>query len=581
MPQTWFEMPEIRKRFFDKSVWIPLREARTLLKEGKLGHAGFKDEFWGAGSIAVPLGQVSEAEKLEWMNVGIGHSTKGYVDEEEYIPAHSYKNRNGSLTAENLVLVREGNAIECSEWHLSPDFIVTLELKREEDDWLAISRGYEKVARLERNSKGCPISIQVNAKYLKDYLCARGMGLYISSYRSRVQVMEDASHINWPDPHIVTTKTDRWEGRNIEIHEGGHPFGSGISYFHLSRTDVDYDEDVPEIGFPGDDDVEATAWQKNFEGRKLFRVEGELWRNEWVNPAEHSYIVCDEETEPSSFFITNNSGKTENRRTLVDGSRWLWFKPSIINSLLDFRGSCLRWYTRDTGSIECSPGYGVHFGINKIGLVNVYAKDIALLPDWQQKIWAGHNVTPDGKVSEELLMSQMKAKPASTIAPEKMLLRSIQILNGLSLDKYRIEVIREHPEARRISTKIHRFRAVNQDGLYELAKDLYRLTGERIDSTEIKAIVTPKKKEEWGSLKSLEKLLAVQIGDEKSYELFTPLWGIYTLRNADTHLPSEDLSKAYKDCNVDRKQPLITQGYQLIQSCVSCLNEISKAIKSI
>jgi hypothetical protein len=63
----------------------------------------------------------------------------------------------------------------------------------------------------------------------------------------------------------------------------------------------------------------------------------------------------------------------------------------------------------------------VHFGINSRGLVNVYAKDIALLPDWQQKIWAGYNIGPDGKVSEELLASQAEAQPADTQAPEVFL----------------------------------------------------------------------------------------------------------------------------------------------------------------
>lgn len=56
----------------------------------------------------------------------------------------------------------------------------------------------------------------------------------------------------------------------------------------------------------------------------------------------------------------------------------------------------LQWHTRDTGQVRCSPDSGVHFGMNKLGLVNVYAKDIALLPAWQQRLWVGFNVGPEG-----------------------------------------------------------------------------------------------------------------------------------------------------------------------------------------
>lgn len=579
MPQIWFEMPEIRKRFFDKNIWIPLKERRVLIREGEIGKLGYKEEYFGVGSIAVPLSQKLEAEKLDWTDIGAGSSGTGYVNDGEYIPANIYKNNQGTLSAERLVLERRGNTIECSEWYLNQDLVVTLGLKREADVWLAISYGYEEAAKIERNEEGCAVSISIKASYLKDYLCARKMALYMTSYRSRTQIVEDGTYIKWKDSGVEETKTDRWEGRVNEIHEGGEPFGSGFAVLHMSRTDVDYDEDVPEFGFPADRNVETKSWTGDFKGRKLYRIEGELWRNEWVEPALHSHIVCNEETEPTSFFISDNSGKTESQKTLNKGSRWLWFNPSVINAVLNIRGSSLGWYTKDTGNIECSPGYRVHFGVNKLGLINVFAKDIGLLPDWQQKIWAGHNVAPDGKVSAELLMSQMEAKPASTQAPEDYLSKGIELLNTLTLKEYAILVINEHPDTNQILKKTHRFRAINKDGLFELAKDLYRLTGERINAGRIKEKVNPKKGDAWGPLKSLEKLLALKIEEKRAYKLVSPLWGIYTLRIADSHLPPDDLNKAYLLCRINTKQPTIIQGYQLIHCCVACLYEICGILK--
>ncbi len=581
MPQKWFEMPKVKKRFFDRKIWIPLKETKVLLREGKIGMLGYKQEYFGVGSIAVPISQKSETEKLGWSDIGIGRSSMGYVIDGEYVPSNIFKNSQ-TLTAEQLVLERRGNSIEHPEWHLNQDLVITLGLKREGDSWLAISYGYEEVAKIERDKNGRNVSFLIKSSYLKDYLCARKMALYMTSYRSRVQILEDRNHIKWSDPKVEKTKTDIWEGRITEIHEGGHLFGSGFSVLHVSRTNVDYDEDIPEFGFPTDENVKSKSFKGKFKGEKLYRINGELWRNEWVQPALHSYIVCDEKAEPTSFFITDNSGKIESRKTLAKNSRWLWFNPSVVNSLLSVRGGFLGWYTKDTGTIGCSPDYGVHFGVNKIGLINVFAKDISLLPDWQQKIWAGHNVSPDGKVSPELLMSQMKAKPALTQAPEDYILKGIELLDKIILKKYGISIIKEHSNTNHILKKIHRFRAINEDGLLELAKDLYRLVGERINAKEIKKLVKPKKNAAWGQLRSLEELLALKIGKKIAHELISPLWGIYTLRLADSHLPSkEDLNKAYSSCQIDTKQPTIIQGYQLINCCVGCLYEIIKILQNL
>ena len=578
-PQSWFEMPEIRKRFFNKNVWIPLKERSVLLREGGFGYLGYIEEYLGVSSIAVPLSQRLEAEKLGWTDIGTRSLNRGYVENGEYIAAQTYQNNDKTLNAEYLVLERGGNRIEASEWDLNQDLTCTLELKREADTWFAISYGYEEVAKLERDRDGKAVSLSMKASYLKDYLCARKMALYITSYRSRRQVVEDRNHIRWDSPKVEETKSDRWEGRVNEITEGGDPFGSSYAVMHVSRTDVDYEEDIPELGFPTDSNVEAKSWEGKFEGEKLYYVEGELWRNEWLEPAQNSYIVCGEEPEPTSFFITDNSGKRENRKTLVDGIRWLWFNPSVIDAILSIRDSSLCWYTRDTGSVSCSPGYEVHFGINKIGLVNVFAKDIGLLPDWQQKVWAGYNVAPDGKVSAELLMSQMEAKPASTQAPEDFLPRGIILLNKLTKDNFGISIIKEHTEANQILKRIHRFRATKEQGLFELAKDIYRFVGERIDAEEIKKVVNPKKGETWRQLKSLEKLVALKIGEKAAYKLISPLWGIYNLRLADSHLSSADISEAYSLCQLDIEKPSVIQGYQLIDTCVTCIYDICKALK--
>ena len=406
------------------------------------------------------------------------------------------------------------------------------------------------------------------------------LALYVTSYWNRIQVVDDTAHIGWPEGSAQeSTDTDRWEGRIVPIHEGGHPYGAKTAVFHASRTDVDPQEDVPAFDFRDDGSVESRSWTKKHEGRKIFRIQGDLWRNEWVEPGPQSPRIREDELPASVYFVTDAAGKQESRATLGGGSRWLWFHPDVIMSLAHRRGGSLHWYTRDTGGVRCSPDYDVHFGVNAVGLVNAYAKDIAILPDWQQRIWAGQNLGPEGGVSEELLASQMRAVPAETQAPEGFLHRALILLNEASEKTYGFEIVREHDHRQQLLSVAHRFRAVDRSGLFALAKDLARLTADSFDAAAMQRIVSPPKGTKWASLKSLESLAALHIGPEPARQLVGPLVGVYQLRHPDAHLPSGDLADAYRLVGVDQNRPLVFQGEQLIHACVSVLWSFAEALE--
>jgi len=67
-----------------------------------------------------------------------------------------------------------------------------------------------------------PCLLEIKAEYLRDYLCARSMGLYITSYRSRTEVVKDPGLIKWEDNNKVdASDVERWEGYITAIQEGG------------------------------------------------------------------------------------------------------------------------------------------------------------------------------------------------------------------------------------------------------------------------------------------------------------------------------------------------------------------------
>jgi hypothetical protein len=65
MEQKWFEMTEIHKRRFDSAVWIPLRASKEI-ETGKRWHVGYKSEYFGAGSLALPRCSRNDASIVDF-----------------------------------------------------------------------------------------------------------------------------------------------------------------------------------------------------------------------------------------------------------------------------------------------------------------------------------------------------------------------------------------------------------------------------------------------------------------------------------------------------------------------------------
>ncbi|MCG2821467.1 MAG: hypothetical protein L6371_06265 [Candidatus Atribacteria bacterium] len=205
----------------------------------------------------------------------------------------------------------------------------------------------------------------------------------------------------------------------------------------------------------------------------------------------------------------------------------------------------------------------------------MYAKEIWQIPDLDPKNWGGYNVSPDGKVSEELLASQMKAKPANTRAPESFLADGLRVLNTHAKNKLGIKLLKEHESIPELLKKTHRFRALDRTGLFSLAKDMARITADSLDVASIQTIVQPPKNIKWGSLKSLEHLISIKVGPEVARSILSRFFGVYELRHGDAHLPSSQINEALTLIGIDQSLPYIYQGYQLLHACVSSIFSIA------
>lgn len=575
---TWYEMREIRRRSLDKSEWIPLRVTQPLIESGTPGRLGYQTEFCVVGTLAVPQVRRAEAEALDYDDFGYLDCHTGWVVGSEYFPSDVYVDSDNRPLGTILVLHQSHAGDETPEWHLHQDIIMTLGLKRDGDVWIRPQEDFTEVVRLRRDETKRPVRIDIRALHLKDYLCARRMSLYATTYRERVSIVDDAAGHPWnQDPPSVTEGRGHWEARIVEIHEGSEPYGWTTAVHHITRTGDEIDEDVPRVSYT--DETQSKTWILTNSGKKLYRISGHLWKNEWIEPARSSPRVRGDRLPSPHTFIVDAEGTRETAETLLHAGGWLWFRPEVCLLLANKRGGSLEWYTNNTGLIAVSPSCGVHFGMNSSGLINVFAKDIALLPEWQQRLWSGQNIDPEGGVAEELLASQALGIPSETQAPEALLLPTLEELNQAAQDNLGKAIIRPKADIQKLLARTHRFRATSRHELLALAKDLAILTVETLDLEAIRSFLDPAESQKLRSLGALENLLAQRIGPEAARSRVGPLVGIYKLRNAYAHLASEDLNVAFDLVGISQKKPTVIQAQQMLQACVEALRQITCVIE--
>lgn len=530
--QQYFELRDVRP--IDGQTWIPLRQATETPIDLPGPSVISLEEFIGIATAAIENTHHSAAAKVGWSD-GLGlDAHRAGVETWGYKCVDVFRAWKTPLGV-NLVIDQFVEEAGLSIWHLHPDLVVALGLVREEDRWFRPEEGWAEVVRLERDVRGKPKKIEIRAEHLRDYLAARGMALYCSSYRERVMVSSTRPPFPWAKGHFQ-------EATGGDMREG-----------IIKRADHPH----PNNHF----------WSR-----------GALWRTEWVLPGAVSTRVRGDADPHISTFALANDGTRVPASVLGKSIDWLFFAPTVVLPLMRHRGGQLRWFSQETGLLGATK-YGVHFGLNTLGLITVFAKDIGNLAAWEQRIWAAHNVTPEGGVSAELFAAQMEVKPASTIAPEARLEGALAALDTAFAAKHGQPLLRDHETVPSLLRRVHRFQAAEVDGVLELAKELTRLFTERVDLDAILKIVPLAKGEnKIGSLKALERLVAHHSTANDAKSMMAPLFGIMDLRIADAHLGSSNVASGLARAAVDAKSPAANQGRQMIGSFVDTLAAITGSL---
>lgn len=576
----WILLNNETRRFFDKATWIPLRASQSTTA-GNIKKIGYTEDYFGCGSVAFPQESLNLAEKLSWGDIGIGCETRPYAYEDgHYSPVEQYEYTDKQAIGIHLVFSYDQPLIGKREWILNPDLVMSLQLIKEGNSWVRPRENFVEVIREVLDEEGNHVLIEIKKEFLIDYLAARNLTLRLSYYRQRVENVKSLKNSDYNNLEIK--KEDRHNGRfELLIRNIEDIYGGTWASMRVWRTDVDQDEDAPVMGKETDENTEYERGEGYHGGYEGVRIEGEFWRDEWINHTNKSVRIRNDESNddlPSFIVETDSTRKKSHTLNDEDIGRWLWFRSSIITELLGYRGFSLTWYTKETGAINSTSGYRTHFGLNGSDYITVYAYDIARLQPWEQHIWASHNVVPDGKVSSELLMSQVNVSPANTHAPETKLFQLTQGLEELFYDNYGLKLFSHDIDEDSFYKTICRFSSKDEASLLRLAKEVIRFFSERLNKTHLKQISTHELKDKLGSNKLLESIVADKIGVENARQIFGVIVGVYDMRNGDAHTASSKIGEAFKLAKIDTNQTYLRQGEQLIDNFAKSIYFIIKKL---
>ncbi len=405
MEKSWFEFTDLKAKDPLRQVWTPVWQSKTKTIEGTRNFDGYCSETTVSRAFAFPVKNMTEALNIHWSKAVKGGSCRPYIEDGQFFAAdvEAFWDKDFFGTR---ICVEQSFDCDPRILYLSQDLILFLDLKQIDETWVRPVEDDFLVAKIVRDQDNNLQELTIRTEYLRDYLCAREMGLVSFAFSSRTEHSNNNPNF-WVERQYSQEGYWRWDGDTRQIVEGsGYPKGEKMLVIHMTRQNTDYNEDIPYLKDKDDKNIKSESFEKTFDGSTLFETEGNIWINTWLPPGEKSPICRRDEVNSSSMFYIDAAGNKVSGDDLRHTESWLWFRPDLIPEILKQKRASLTWFTQDTGAIYFDKVTYLHFGQNDNNLINILCEDVGLLDEFRKEKLVSFNVKPDGGVSKELLMAQ-------------------------------------------------------------------------------------------------------------------------------------------------------------------------------
>ena len=350
MNKDWIEQADVWRRRYAPLTWIPLYLSRDR-GEGQYGYEGYFTDIEAVRTVAVYEEHRAELDGVGFVDLPHCHGPNTWRG---YSACDVYLSRDGKDVGAHIALHQSFDGDHPSLLSLNQDFVFALQLIREGDVWVRPGEGYAEVAKIERRADGVAEALLVRPEFLKDYLAARSMSLFIGSYRERRWIVPSLSSLPYKEDHDHD-EVDQFGRHSFHVRPisvGGFPYGGGVAVFTAARNDRWADDEIPVLGPETEENVVSTSSTFRREGKKLFCITSERRSSEWLEPASTSQRVRHDDVPSRSYFLVDSQGASSNADELnrEEIGLWLYFRPSVVPDILSRRGASIDWHTRFTAS---------------------------------------------------------------------------------------------------------------------------------------------------------------------------------------------------------------------------------------
>ena len=128
LSKEWFELGDVRKRYFSKAAWVPVYGFKNIHKDGAYPELGYSSEILVVGSAVIFEEHRKEAEKVDWGQYSNDNSSAYINSDGHYFKADAFTGWSNEHLGFRLVLSQSINSDHPPNVEINQDFIFALSL---------------------------------------------------------------------------------------------------------------------------------------------------------------------------------------------------------------------------------------------------------------------------------------------------------------------------------------------------------------------------------------------------------------------------------------------------------------------
>ena len=313
---------------------------------------------------------------------------------------------------------------------------------------------------------------------------------------------------------------------------------------------------------------------KKFMENRMRRRKGYLYANECFNISSEDFIesAVDFNYNPWDYYFIPGLFRPQDDGFLTP----VFFNMEVLLKYTNYPNYSLELGANSSGNIYKEQVPIITFGINRNNNVIMWLGDLARLEEDEQRYLKSENIESDHDIASDFYIAQIEARFPER-SDEKKLLHRRLLFSEKILTKYNIDLSHLEKEALKEAKNIIKPLINTEDAVFEVIESLNKVLVESINVSgfkeDIRTIDQDCNISRLGSLKTFEMWLDKRIQIQDSSSIVSPLFVLYDLRKAASHLLSEE----NKDDNIS----FCCQRLDLPENCRDYLKIYNSLIKEL